>query len=128
MASTQAASPPVPREFDAVIALESRDKYLGANGVMNEGLFASWLGLSGVPEAGETIDGQAFDGIAEAAVFPGELPERPEAIFDPKAHWQVRAPRFRPPLVAADAGGRLKPPPQIRLDRALEFLIGDKLA
>ena len=68
------------------------------------------------------------DGVAEAAIFPGELPERPEAIFDPKAHWQVRAPRFRPPLVAPDAGGRLKPPPQIRLDRALEFLIGDKLA
>jgi predicted YcjX-like family ATPase len=84
--------------------------------------------IAGVPEAGETIDGQVFDGIAEAAIFPGELPERPEAIFDPSAHWQVRAPRFRPPLVGPDAGGRLKPPPQIRLDRALEFLIGDKLA
>ena len=43
------------REFDAVIALESRDKYLGANGVMNEGLFASWLGLSGVPREAEII-------------------------------------------------------------------------
>ena len=32
------------------------------------------------------------------------------------------------PLVAPDAGGRSKPPPQIRLDRALEFLIGDRLA
>jgi predicted YcjX-like family ATPase len=84
--------------------------------------------IVGVPEAGEEIDGQIFDGIAEAAVFPGELPERPDAIFDPKAHWQVRAPRFRPPLAEADAGGRLKPPPQIRLDRALEFLLGDRLA
>jgi predicted YcjX-like family ATPase len=84
--------------------------------------------IAGVPEAGERIDGEVFDGLGEAAIFPGELPERPEAIFDPKAHWQVRAPRFRPPLVAPDAGGRLKPPPQIRLDRALEFLIGDKLA
>ena len=37
------------REFGMVIALESRDKYLGAGGVMNEGLLASWLGLSGVP-------------------------------------------------------------------------------
>ncbi|CAN7402810.1 dihydroorotase [Rhizobium sp. LjRoot30] len=43
------------REFGAVIALESRDKYLGANGVMNEGLFASWLGLSGVPKEAEII-------------------------------------------------------------------------
>lgn len=42
------------REFDAVISLELRDKYLG-NGVMNEGLFASWLGLSGVPKEAEII-------------------------------------------------------------------------
>lgn len=43
------------REFDAVIAIEPRDKYLGANGVMNEGLFASWLGLSGIPKEAEII-------------------------------------------------------------------------
>lgn len=42
------------REFDAVIALELKEKYLG-NGVMNEGLFASWLGLSGVPREAELI-------------------------------------------------------------------------
>lgn len=42
------------REFDAVITLELREKYLG-NGVMNEGLFASWLGLSGVPKEAEII-------------------------------------------------------------------------
>jgi dihydroorotase len=42
------------REFDAVISLELRDRYLG-NGVMNEGLFASWLGLAGVPKEAEVI-------------------------------------------------------------------------
>ncbi|MGK9053177.1 dihydroorotase [Neorhizobium petrolearium] len=42
------------REFDAVISLELREKYLGS-GVMNEGLFASWLGLSGVPKEAEII-------------------------------------------------------------------------
>ncbi|WP_112808300.1 dihydroorotase [Ensifer sp.] len=42
------------REFGAVIALETRDKYLG-NGVMNEGLLASWLGLAGVPREAEII-------------------------------------------------------------------------
>lgn len=42
------------REFDAVIALQPREKYLG-NGVMNEGLLASWLGLSGVPKEAELI-------------------------------------------------------------------------
>ncbi|WP_440981324.1 dihydroorotase [Shinella sumterensis] len=43
------------REFGAVIALETRDKYLGAGGVMNEGLLASWLGLSGSPREAELI-------------------------------------------------------------------------
>lgn len=85
--------------------------------------------IAGIPEAGERVGDEVFDGVAEAAVFPGELPERPDAIFDPRTpRWQVRAPRFRPPLVEPDAGGRMRPPPQIRLDRALEFLIGDRLA
>ncbi|MBL0374830.1 dihydroorotase [Rhizobium sp. KVB221] len=43
------------RNFDAVISLEARDKYLGAEGVMNEGLLASWLGLSGIPREAEII-------------------------------------------------------------------------
>lgn len=43
------------REFGAVIALEARDQYLGAEGVMNEGLLASWLGLSGIPRETEII-------------------------------------------------------------------------
>jgi dihydroorotase len=43
------------REFGSVIALETRDKYLGAGGVMNEGLLASWLGLSGTPREAELI-------------------------------------------------------------------------
>ena len=34
--------------------------------------------IIGVPEKGETIGGQAFDGVAEAAVFPGELPADPD--------------------------------------------------
>jgi len=42
------------RELGAVIALETRDKYIGG-GDMNEGLFASWLGLSGIPKEAEII-------------------------------------------------------------------------
>lgn len=42
------------REFGAVVSLLAKDKYLG-NGVMNEGLFASWLGLAGVPKEAELI-------------------------------------------------------------------------
>ncbi|MFD1327056.1 dihydroorotase [Mycoplana ramosa] len=43
------------RDFNTVIALETRDKHLGAGGVMNEGLLASWLGLSGTPREAELI-------------------------------------------------------------------------
>jgi dihydroorotase len=43
------------REFGAVIANVPRDEHLGAEGVMHEGLFASWLGLSGIPREAELI-------------------------------------------------------------------------
>ncbi len=43
------------RDFGAMIACETHDSYLGVNGVMNEGLFASWLGLSGSPREAEVI-------------------------------------------------------------------------
>jgi dihydroorotase len=43
------------RDFDAVIAQEARDAHLGIGGVMNEGLLASWLGLSGIPREAEII-------------------------------------------------------------------------
>ena len=85
--------------------------------------------IIGVPEVGERIGDQVFDGIVEAAVFPGELPADPNAIFKgdaialPEADNDWRFVRFRPPLVAKGV-----PAPQIRLDRALQFLIGDRLA
>jgi dihydroorotase len=43
------------REFGAVISCETRDQHLGASGVMHEGLFASWLGLGGIPKEAELI-------------------------------------------------------------------------
>ncbi len=43
------------RQLGVVVALETRDRYLGALGVMNEGLLASWLGLSGIPREAEII-------------------------------------------------------------------------
>lgn len=42
------------REFNAIIACETRDPYLGG-GVMNSGVLASWLGLSGIPREAEII-------------------------------------------------------------------------
>ncbi|HTV67655.1 MAG TPA: dihydroorotase [Rhizobiaceae bacterium] len=43
------------RDFDAVIAHETQDHDLGSSGVMNEGLYASWLGLPGIPREAEAI-------------------------------------------------------------------------
>jgi predicted YcjX-like family ATPase len=85
--------------------------------------------IIGVPEKGETIGGDSFDGVAEAAVFPGELPADPASIFEgeaialPEADNDWRFLRFRPPIVE-----RGQVAPHIRLDRALQFLIGDRLA
>ncbi|PYE89688.1 dihydroorotase [Phyllobacterium leguminum] len=43
------------RDFGVVVAHETHDPYLAATGVMNEGLFASWLGLPGIPREAEVI-------------------------------------------------------------------------
>jgi predicted YcjX-like family ATPase len=84
--------------------------------------------IAGTPEAGEVVAGERFDGLTEAAIFPGELPANPASVFDRTAPtWNIRAPRFRPPLLVPDAGERLPPLPHLRLDRALDFLIGDRL-
>lgn len=84
--------------------------------------------IIGTPEPGERVGDEIFDGTTEAAIFPGELPEDPQAVFSgavlPGA---LRFPRFRPPLRTPDAAGRFPSLPHIRLDRAIEFLIGDRL-
>ena len=43
------------RDFGLVVASETQDPHLAAQGVMNEGLFASWLGLEGIPREAEII-------------------------------------------------------------------------
>jgi predicted YcjX-like family ATPase len=84
--------------------------------------------VAGTPEAGERVGDEVFDGEAEAAIFPGELPERPQAVLEGAVPpGSLRFPRFRPPRVPPDAAGRPGRLPFIRLDRALEFLIGDRL-
>jgi predicted YcjX-like family ATPase len=83
--------------------------------------------VAGVPEAGERVGDDLFDGEAEAAIFPGELPESAEAVFQGAVPpGSFRFPRFRPPRLPMDAAGRMAKMPHIRLDRALEFLLGDR--
>ena len=43
------------RDFGALIVHETEDADLASSGIMNEGLYASWLGLPGIPREAETI-------------------------------------------------------------------------
>ncbi|MGT2469105.1 YcjX family protein [Mesorhizobium atlanticum] len=90
--------------------------------------------IIGTPLKGETINGETFDGKAETAIFPGDLPEKVDAVFDSSgsspdsAEPAIRFVRFRPPKLERTAEGVTLSLPHIRLDRALQFLIGDHLA
>lgn len=86
-----------------------------------------------VTHGGITLDavrGRLLSG-KEAAMYAGELPENPAAILSPAregatkwldADYAVMG--FAPARLALKPG---EGPPHIRLDRAAEFLIGDKL-
>ena len=93
--------------------------------------------ILGTPAPGETAVGEAFDGETEVATFPGDLPADPEELFKGETAFRglssataeksdFRFLRFRPPQLEREG---LDEPvlPHIRLDRALQFLIGDRL-
>jgi predicted YcjX-like family ATPase len=93
--------------------------------------------ILGMPASGEMANGETFDGNTEVATFPGDLPDDPEQLFNGETAFRglssaaadkadFRFLRFRPPLLENEGpdGPAL---PHIRLDRALQFLIGDKL-
>jgi predicted YcjX-like family ATPase len=94
--------------------------------------------IVGVPAASEQAAGQVFDGEREIALFPGDLPADPERVFAvgpdgfkgitgvSHADATFRFLRFRPPRIVQAMDG-LPSLPHIRFDRALEFLIGDRL-
>jgi predicted YcjX-like family ATPase len=93
--------------------------------------------ILGTPASGEIAGGETFDGTTEVATFPGDLPADPDALFKGETAFRglssasaektdFRFLRFRPPQLEHEGpdGPTL---PHIRLDRALQFLIGDKL-
>ncbi|MET0748796.1 MAG: YcjX family protein [Rhizobium sp.] len=91
--------------------------------------------IVGTPIAGETIDGERFDGTRNTAVFPGDLPRDPQRLFKGLDVAGAQAPlpdvsvvRFRPPLLDRTDAGVVLSVPHIRLDRAMQFLFGDRLA
>jgi predicted YcjX-like family ATPase len=93
--------------------------------------------ILGTPAPGERANGEAFDGNTEVATFPGDLPTDAEELFAGETAFRglssasaeksdYRFLRFRPPQL--DGNGPDGPDlPHIRLDRALQFLIGDRL-
>ena len=86
--------------------------------------------IVGYPLAGETIGRRSFDGTEAFAIFPGDLPEDPaSAVKNPQTGADdVRFVRFRPPDPILLPSGSYAPFPNIRLDRALQALLGDRLA
>ena len=88
--------------------------------------------IVGTPLKGETINGEQFDGKTETAIFPGDLPAKPDSIFEQVESVSedpaIRFVRFRPPRLEKTTEGFTLSLPHIRLDRALQFLIGDRLA
>ncbi len=97
--------------------------------------------ILGTPLPGEKLNGETYDGATEIAMFPGDLPINPESLFEdvesqPEAAQQPVQPyeselqfmRFRPPELDTTAEGLTLSLPHFRLDRALEFLLGVRLA
>jgi len=93
--------------------------------------------ILGVPAPGEIVGTKVFDGKTEAAMFPGDLPDSPGEFFAKANAFRglssvsakeadFRFPRLLPPKLQTDSSG-VPALPQIRLDRALQFLIGDRL-
>jgi predicted YcjX-like family ATPase len=92
--------------------------------------------IIGTPFEGQTVGREAFDGASEVASFPGDLPEDPAPLLArdgfrgltaQASDTDFRFLRFRPPAPEPGASGA-PTLPHIRLDRALQFLIGDRLA
>jgi predicted YcjX-like family ATPase len=92
--------------------------------------------IAGVPMAGEHVGGETYDGEAEIALFPGDLPANADSIFEEREDVDrqlaeealaVRFLRFRPPKLDRTSEGVTLSLPHIRLDQTLQYLIGDKL-
>jgi len=81
--------------------------------------------IVGTPQAGETLDGVTYDGKTEVALFPGDLPADPEALLERPVALNFL--RFQPPSRLDKTAEGTLVLPHIRFDRALDFLIGDRL-
>ena len=76
----------------------------------------------GTPMKAEKIGDTVFDGKTETAIFPGDLPDNLCELVNENWQDHLQFVRFQPPELKYG-----QPFPQIRLDRAMEFLFGDYL-
>ncbi|MGH1350434.1 MAG: YcjX family protein [Methyloligellaceae bacterium] len=88
--------------------------------------------ILGIPLKGANMNGQVFDGNKEIAIFPGDLPAEPTELIDQNSKSEygsgfLQFLDFRPPVLTETKSTGGVTMPHIRFDRALEFLIGDKL-
>jgi predicted YcjX-like family ATPase len=83
--------------------------------------------IIGTPEAGERLDGITYDGTTEVALFPGDLPSDPQRAFEPGGV-DLNFLRFMPPRKLEHNAEGAVVLPHIRFDRALDFLLGDRLS
>ena len=87
--------------------------------------------IIGKPMKGEKIGSRVFDGDEEYAIFPGDLPEKPDDLdaFGGResSDNSIEIVRFRPPDMVKGTVDKPATLPHIRLDRALNFLLGDRL-
>ncbi len=89
--------------------------------------------LAGTPQKGTNFHGQTFDGKTETILFPGELEPnlaneisstQNENITESENNEAIEIINFAPPSIDESTPNKM---PHIRLDRALNMLIGDKL-
>lgn len=106
---------------------ETKSVALASVRATREGMAGGHEVIVGTPAAGEQLAGVRYDGKTEVALFPGDLPSSPDRVMDEARPIALNFLKFLPPARLerlADGGLVL---PHIRLDRALDYLIGDKL-
>lgn len=82
--------------------------------------------IIGTPQKGERLGDQTYDGKTEIALFPGDLPQDPDDAFG-DTPINLNFLRFLPPQQYAKSEDGAIILPHIRLGRALDFLLGDRL-
>ena len=107
---------------------ETRSLALAAVRATRESVVDGHEVILGTPSAGQRLGGVTTDGETEIALFPGDLPQNPEVLLTDGHKVQLNFLKFQPPArLHRQADGSVVLP-HIRLDRAIEFLLGDRLA